>query len=202
MAGAGGDEGDRGTGRPPVVVREAGLRIRFCGDVCPASAAAFQRCLSQAATESLLATVPGEADGPPVIVFLQSDGGDVFSGLACMDAVEASPARVVVVAEGMVASAATFILVGAHRRIARPSCNFMVHQVSTRIPSGGPPLGLEDLQDEVANSRSVGERVARVYVDRTHMTHEHVGELMRHERYMDAEQALENGLVHTISRRG
>ena len=180
-----------------VVEREFALTIRFYGHVSLQSAAQFQRCFAGAGAGGVASLVPGDRTGPPVVVLLQSDGGEVFSGMACMDAIEAAPAPVVVVAEGVVASAATFLLVGAHRRIARPSACLLVHQASTCLPSDA--LRPDELRDEAANAESISARVRDVYVARTSMTEERVEALLRREIYLSSEQAMEAGLVHEIA---
>ena len=179
-----------------VVERESALRVRFYGNVTPHSAARFQRCLAEACAESVMARVPGEERGPPVVVLLQSDGGDVFSGLACLDALESAAADVVVVAEGVVASAATFLLLGARRRIARANACVQVHQASTRLPDA--PLRPEEMRDEACNAEALAARLRALYVERTSMSPQRVDSLLRREVYLDAAQALEDGVVDEV----
>lgn len=184
-------------GEGAIVERESALTIRFYGHVSIRSAAQFQKCLADACIESVASRVPGDRLGPPVVVLLQSDGGDVFSGMACMDAIEAAAAPVVVVAEGVVASAATFLLIGARRRIARPASWLLVHQASTCLPSDA--LRPDELRDEATNAESLSVRLRDMYVSRTSMTEERVEALLRREVYLNAEQAVEAGLVHEIA---
>lgn len=193
-----GSRADAG-GTAASVEREAALVVRFYGPLCVESSARFQRCLSEAARESAAARVPGDAHGPPVIVLLQSDGGDVFAGLACLDAIDecCKEVPVVVVAEGVVASAATFLLLGARRRMARPNALFLVHQASTRLPDG-EALRPQELRDEAANAECLAARMRELYAKRTKLPPERVEELLQRGLYLDATAALAAGLVHEI----
>ena len=58
---------------------------------------------------------------------INSPGGDVFDGLAILNALRNHPARVVAIVDGIAASAASFIAVGADELIMARNSELMIH---------------------------------------------------------------------------
>ena len=149
---------------------QSALRIRFCGDVCP-KAKRGGGCGREHAF--------GGPGNPPVVA--SDSSRDWPASNAC-------PAKVVVVAEGM--------LLGGHRRLARPNACFMIHQISSRV--SGPPLRTDDLRDELENSTTISEQLADLYEARDRNDAERIAELMRREIYLRTEHALKDGIVDSL----
>ena len=69
----------------------------------------------------------------PITAFVNSPGGSADSGFAIFDLFRFSPCPITTVANGVVASAAVLIYLGAPqgRRVSLPNARFLLHQPST-----------------------------------------------------------------------
>lgn len=69
----------------------------------------------------------------PITAFVNSPGGSADSGFAIYDLFRFSPCPITTVANGVVASSAVLIFLGAPqgRRVSLPSARFLLHQPST-----------------------------------------------------------------------
>jgi ATP-dependent Clp protease protease subunit len=69
----------------------------------------------------------------PITAFVNSPGGSADSGFAIFDLFRFSPCPITTVANGVVASAAVLIFLGAPqgRRVTLPNARFLLHQPST-----------------------------------------------------------------------
>ena len=70
--------------------------------------------LAEAAKFAHSNETPGEK--PTIYLFIHSDGGDAYVGLSLYDHLQRMNTRVVTIADGFVASAASLILLGGHER--------------------------------------------------------------------------------------
>ncbi|WCZ36054.1 head maturation protease, ClpP-related [Corynebacterium heidelbergense] len=128
-------------------------------------------------------------------VRIHSPGGDVYDGLAIMNALKAHPAHVTAVVEGLAASAASFIAVGgADRVVMRPGSELMIHDAMTIALGNAEDLGkaLGDL-DRVSNT------LAEIYAAKAGTPADMWREAMRAETWFTADEAVEAGLADEVS---
>ena len=121
-------------------------------------------------------------------------GGDVFDGLAMMNALADHPARVEVVVDGIAASAASYlILAGDHIRMNRGT-QLMIHDAAT-VTGGNEADHLRgaELLGRVSNT------IAELYARRAGGTTEEWRELMRAETWFNAEEAVAAGLADEVA---
>lgn len=123
-----------------------------------------------------------------VTVFVNSPGGDYFSGKTIYSALSrfAKSHKVTAVVDGIAASAAALFTMAAPRIEMSPGATMMVHEVS------GPAYGrAQDLESMAASMRVENEQLVGIYQRRTGMPMEKVTEMVANETYMTAEQAVE-----------
>lgn len=167
-----------------------GSLIHFNADVDDASCRRFLRLLRQANAHAVQNVAIGEAT---VHVFIHSNGGCVFWGFSLYDTIRANPICVVTCACGYVASAATFLLIAGHRRVAYPNATLLIHQLS-----GGFWGKFHEMQDEARNSRLIMRRIQHIYLKRTCMTRLSLARLLKCELEMGAYRAKRLGIVDAI----
>ncbi len=134
-----------------------------------------------------------------VNLFINSPGGDAFSGLALADQIERAKRKgfhITVHASGIVASAAVPVFAVADRRLAAPGTIFMVHEASIwKWP------GRETASDIRAQNRLM-ELIRDRYLGKlafyTNMSKDEWGELEMKTTWFSAEQAKIWGLVDEI----
>jgi len=132
-------------------------------------------------------------------LYINSPGGDAFSGLALADLVERAQRKGFTVdayASGIVASAAVPILAVCSKRHASPGTIFMVHETSVWKWPGRETAADIRSQNELMGLLS--ERYIKKLVDNTDLTKEEWEEMERKTTWFSAEKAMDWGLVDKI----
>ena len=103
--------------------------------------------------------------------------------------------RVMVIGTGWVASAGAHIFLGAHKenRLCLPNTRFLLHQ-----PMGGVRGQASDIQIEAEEIVKMRERVNRMIARETGQPYEKIVADTQRNFWMNAEQAVEYGLVSKI----
>jgi ATP-dependent Clp protease protease subunit len=131
----------------------------------------------------------------PIRVMITSQGGHVDSGFAIHDMLRFVESPVTTIGAGWVASIAVPILFGApkERRYSLPNTRFLLHQ-----PSGGAGGQASDIRIEAEEILKVRERLNALIARETGQPVDRVAKDSDRNFWMDAEQALEYGLVGEI----
>lgn len=151
---------------------------------------------AQATCQRLIALAQ-ESDAP-IRVLVSSPGGHVESGDAIHDMIRFIRAPVTTIGTGWVASAGTHIFLAApkDRRVCLPNTRFMIHQ-----PGGGAGGRASDIAIQAKEILRTRERVARVIARATGQPLEKVRNDMERDFWMNAEEAIEYGIVSKIVER-
>lgn len=133
-------------------------------------------------------------DTDELTVRVNSPGGDVYEGLAIMNALRSHPATVTAVVEGLAASAASFIAVGgADRVVMRPTAEIMVHEAMSFI--GGNAADMSRVVDDLDR---ISANLSTVYAERSGGDPAEWRERMRAETWFSAEEAVAVGLADAV----
>ena len=133
-----------------------------------------------------------EANGEPLLVEINSGGGDVFAGSEIYTALKAYAGTVEINIVGLAASAASVIAQTGHSRIS-PTALFMVHNVS-----GSAAGDFHDMQQEAEILQTANKAVAAAYLEKTGKSMEELLGIMDAETWMDAQKAVEYGFVDEV----
>ncbi len=138
-----------------------------------------------------------EASDPEkdIILYINSPGGSVTSGLAIYDTMTYIKSDVQTTCMGMAASMGAILLMAGTKgkRYALPHARIMIHQ-----PMGetyGQSTDIEIYTREIVNAK---ERLNRIIVERTGQPMERVEKDTDRNFFMSAEQAREYGIVDEI----
>jgi len=145
-------------------------------------------------TTSLLLALAAESDAP-IRMLVNSQGGHVESGDSSHDVVRFIEPEVRMIGTGWVASAAALVFVAAKPacRFALPNTRFLLHQ-----PLGGMGGAASDIEIEARQILAVRERMNRILSRETGQPYEKVVDDTQRNFWMNAQQALEYGLVSRI----
>lgn len=133
-------------------------------------------------------------DTDEITVRVNSPGGDVYEGLAIMNALRSHPATVTAVVEGLAASAASFIAVGgADRVVMRPTAELMIHEAMSFI--GGNAAEMSRVVDDLDR---ISANLSTVYAERSGGDPAEWRERMRAETWFSAEEAVAAGLADAV----
>jgi ATP-dependent Clp protease protease subunit len=140
-----------------------------------------------------------EADNPekPINMYINSPGGSVSAGLAIYDTMNYIRCPVSTTCNGMAASMGSLLLAGGAegQRYILPNARVMIHQ-----PSGGYSGKASDIADHAKEILRIREALNKIY--QSHLTKKHsleeIEKYMERDYYMDAQEAIDFGLVDKI----
>jgi ATP-dependent Clp protease, protease subunit len=131
----------------------------------------------------------------PINLYIHSPGGIVYSGMAIFDTMRMIPNPISTVAVGFTGSMATFLLSAGTKgkRYALPHATIHNH------PAGGGARGYtEDVLIATREQERIQAQLFHLMGQFTGHTREEVEEFFRRDRYLNAQEALEFGLVDEI----
>ena len=132
---------------------------------------------------------------PEIRIFIRSDGGDMHSGLSAMDAISRlKSCKIRTIADGVCASAATFILLGGHRRHMTPNSYVLIHQLNMDGTWGR----FEDFKDQMHNLEQFMKRFRQIYIHETNIPETRLNAFLTRDIYMDAQTCLEWNVVDSL----
>jgi ATP-dependent Clp protease protease subunit len=131
----------------------------------------------------------------PIIVYINSYGGEASGLLAMLSAMDAVPNTIVTVAMGFAMSAGCILLAHGDARFASPYARIMMHKI--QAGAGG---GMDDILNEVEELVSLNDQIFEIMSKDLERP---VADLMeavksRRELYMSAETAKQFGIVDEI----
>jgi len=130
----------------------------------------------------------------PINLRINSLGGDVFDGLAIYNVIKKRTAKTTVYIEGIAASIATIIALGADEVVMSENSLFMIHNAS-----GGAMGESKDLQKTAEVLNKITRQLAEVYESKTGLSQETIQDMMDEETWLNAQEAFELGFIDTIS---
>jgi ATP-dependent Clp protease protease subunit len=131
----------------------------------------------------------------PIRIIINSPGGHVESGDTIHDMIRFCGVEVKAIGTGWVASAGAHIFLGAKRenRLCLPNTRFLLHQ-----PAGGMRGQASDIQIEAEQIIKMRDRVNRMIAQETGQKIERIVKDTQRNFWMNAEEAVEYGLVARI----
>lgn len=131
----------------------------------------------------------------PVYVYIDSPGGDVSAGFAIYDMIRFVSCPVILIGNGLIASAAALILLSVpkERRVGLPDSEYLIHQ-----PLSGMKGTATEIQIHAANLAKTKEKLNKIISEATGTGLEKVKADTERDYWLNAEEALEYGLISKI----
>ncbi len=128
-------------------------------------------------------------------LYINSPGGVITAGMAIYDTMQYVRCPVSTLCIGMAASMAAFLLAAGAKgsRRALPNSTVMIHQ-----PSGGAQGQATDIAIHAENILKIKKHMNEILAARTGNTVEKVAENTERDHYMDAQEALDFGIIDEI----
>ena len=124
---------------------------------------------------------------------INSPGGDVFDARSMQTALNQHPSKVIAHIDGLAASAATYVMLGADEIEAVEGALFMIHDAWT-FAIGNKT----DLRKTADTLEKIDEGIANDYVAKTGQSEEQVRLWMAEETDFTAKEALDSGFIDRI----
>ncbi len=131
----------------------------------------------------------------PITLYINSPGGEVQSGLALYDVMQAVSCPIHTVCLGMAASMAALLFIAGDQREMLPYSRVMIHDPLIGGGIGGSALSVKARADDLMRIRDI---TAQVISQHTGMNLEEVFELTAKDTYFEAEEAIANGMADRI----
>lgn len=130
-----------------------------------------------------------------ISLYINSPGGEVYSGLAILDTMNYIKPQVSTICVGMAASMAAVLLASGAKgkRFCLPNSIVMIHQ-----PSGGAQGQQTEIEIAAREIRETRATLNKILSDATGQPFEKVQADTERDNYMRAQAALEYGLVDSI----
>jgi ATP-dependent Clp protease protease subunit len=128
-------------------------------------------------------------------MYINSPGGQIYAGLAIYDTMKMIPNKISTVAVGVTASFGTVLLAAGTKgkRYALPHATIHMHQ-----PLGGAEGQASDIEIQAREILRLKSRLMGILSDSTGQTQEVIERDTDRNFYMDAQQAVDYGLVDQV----
>ncbi|MEI3845217.1 MULTISPECIES: head maturation protease, ClpP-related [unclassified Microbacterium] len=127
-------------------------------------------------------------------LLINSPGGEVFEGIAIMNALRSHPAKITAVVEGIAASSASFIAAAADELVMMQNSQLYIH--NAWAIAIGDAVELREVAAEL--EASFDRNIASVYAAKSGDTVEHWLAEMDKDRFLTAEEAVAEKLADRI----
>ena len=134
-----------------------------------------------------------EMNRVPIKLLFDSPGGDLDAQAAICSIIELSKTPVIGIAIGMVASAASYIYLSCHVRLALKSSYFILHKGSAAL-SGD----FDNIMSSIDDYKKEIDKLINFIIERSKYTRVEVEEQIKKDWYVRAPEALQKGLVDEI----
>jgi ATP-dependent Clp protease protease subunit len=130
-----------------------------------------------------------------IMLYINSPGGVVTSGLAIFDTMQYVRSVVSTTCLGMAASMAAWLLAAGQKgkRSALPNARIMIHQ-----PHGGSRGQASDIEIQARETRHLKDTLIDILVNATGKTREQIHKDIDRDFYLGATQAKEYGLIDEV----
>ncbi len=129
----------------------------------------------------------------PICLLISSPGGEIYEGMAIINAIRAIPNSVIGIASGHVMSMATVIYCACDERVCYPYTYFMCHQSRTGFVGDSDQIKIEAKHVSILE-KDCNEIVAKA----CNKSIKKIEKDFSKEFYLDAKEALKYGLVQRI----
>lgn len=130
---------------------------------------------------------------PNINLYISSEGGEVFPSLSSVDRIKSSKIPIDTYVEGLVASAATLISVVGHRRFMSKNAFLLIHEVRSEFWGN-----FSEFQDESKNMELLMKCIKKIYLENTKLKENELDDILKHDIYLDAKDALKYGIIDEI----
>ena len=169
--------------------------VYFYAEIIPQTILKLNNILIQLMKENLAEGITKDREPDPIYLHINSPGGLCSAGFLGYDTIIEVKKRVNVITaiEGHAASAATLLSIAGSKRLITPSSDMLIHELSTWL--GGRA---SEITEEYRNMMKIQTRLENIYLSHSKFEKEELQELLKKDRLLSAEEALEKGLVDEI----
>lgn len=132
-------------------------------------------------------------DAPVINLRINSPGGDVFAAKAMVENMRAHNSKIVAIIDGLAASAATTLAIGADEVKMAKGGQFMIHNAWSF--AGGDYRDFAKMSEVL---KQINDSIVQEYADKTSKDSTQIEQWMNDETWFTADQALANGFIDSL----
>ena len=142
-----------------------------------------------------LLILDSEDEKSPIYMYIDSPGGDVDAGFAIFDMIRFINAPVYLIGMGLIASAATLVLLSVDKefRIGLPNSRYLIHQ-----PLGGMRGVATDIEIYAKDMEKIRAKLNSLIAEQTGTSLEQVTKDTERDFWLDSDEAVKYGLISKI----
>ena len=142
-----------------------------------------------------LLILDSEDEKTPIYMYIDSPGGDVDAGFAIFDMIRFINAPVYLIGMGLIASAATLVLLAVDKefRIGLPNSRYLIHQ-----PLGGMRGVATDIEIYAKDMEKIRAKLNKLISEQTGTSLEQVTKDTDRDFWLDSDEAVKYGLISKI----
>ena len=128
-------------------------------------------------------------------IYINSPGGQVYSGLAIYDTMQYIKPDIQTTCVGIAMSMGAIILAGGAKgkRVALPNAKILIHQVS-----GGFQGQATDIEIQARETINLKRRLEEILAEHTGRTSEQVGKDMERDYFLTSQEARDYGIIDNV----
>ena len=128
-------------------------------------------------------------------IYVNSPGGQVYSGLAIYDTMQYIKPDIQTTCVGIAMSMGAVILAGGAKgkRVALPNAKILIHQVS-----GGFQGQATDIEIQARETINLKRRLEEILAEHTGRSHEQVAKDMERDYFLTSQEAMEYGIIDNV----
>jgi ATP-dependent Clp protease protease subunit len=131
------------------------------------------------------------------VLLISSPGGQVFAGISAYNFLKGIPAEIITHNFGSADSIATILYCAGARRYCVPNARFLLHGIGADI-NAGLRINEKWLDEQIKSVKADRENISKIISDNTKKTLTEVEKDILDGIVLNAQQAVEYGLVHEI----
>lgn len=142
-----------------------------------------------------LLILDSEDEKSPIYMYIDSPGGDVDAGFAIFDMIRFINAPVYLIGMGLIASAATLVLLAVDKefRIGLPNSRYLIHQ-----PLGGMRGVATDIEIYAKDMEKIRAKLNSLIAEQTGTSLEQVTKDTERDFWLASDEAVKYGLISKI----
>ena len=142
-----------------------------------------------------LLILDSEDEKSPIYMYIDSPGGDVDAGFAIFDMIRFINAPVYLIGMGLIASAATLVLLAVDKefRIGLPNSRYLIHQ-----PLGVMRVVATDIEIYAKDREKIRAKLNSLIAEQTGTSLEQVTKDTERDFWLDSDEAVKYGLISKI----
>lgn len=131
----------------------------------------------------------------PIYMYIDSPGGDVDAGFAIFDMIRFVQAPVYLIGMGLIASAASLILLSVpkERRLGLPNSRYLIHQ-----PLGQYEGVATDIEIFAKDMEKTRAKINKIIAETTGTSLEQVTKDTERDCWLDSDEAIKYGLISSV----